>query len=134
MPRPLALLIVCALAASVRADTAKLKPEAQTHLDAALKAYAAKDYDAAIREFGLAYDIDPNPNLLYATAQAQRFASRCSEAGNARALLDEALPLARGNRAQNLAHLQRGSNRLTVRLKTEASRMRARGLQNFLGK
>jgi tetratricopeptide (TPR) repeat protein len=80
-PRILALALVLAVApATARADSAHLKPEAQTHLDAALQAYNAKDYDAAIREFGLAYSIDPNPALLYATAQAYRFANKCTEA------------------------------------------------------
>lgn len=77
------LALVCLLAAApavARADGAHLKPEAQVHLDAALQAYAAKDWDGAIREFQAAYAIDPSPALIYATAQAYRFENKCKEA------------------------------------------------------
>ncbi len=81
MSRLALVLFACALAATpARADTAHLRPEAQAHLDSALKAYAAKDYDGAVREFQLAYDIDPSPHLLYAMAQADRLANQCGEA------------------------------------------------------
>jgi tetratricopeptide (TPR) repeat protein len=73
------LLALAVAPGSARAQ-AKLDPAAQTHLDAALKAYEVKDYDAAIREFEQAYAIDPKPALLYATAQAYRFANRCGKA------------------------------------------------------
>jgi hypothetical protein len=76
----MSMLVAVLAARGAAAETSRLKPEAQTHLDAALKAYEAKDYDAAIREFERAYQIDPNPNLLYATAQAYRFANRCGQA------------------------------------------------------
>ncbi|HUJ62409.1 MAG TPA: hypothetical protein VLX92_28095 [Kofleriaceae bacterium] len=79
--RALACLLVLALAAPRPAHAqAHLKPAAQAHLDAALKAYAAKDWDGAIRELDAAYALDPEPALIYATAQAYRFAGRCSEA------------------------------------------------------
>ena len=71
-------IVTLVLAPRVYAD--KLKPEAQVHLDAALKAYEAKDYDVAFREFDQAYAVDPNPALLYATAQALRHASKCGPA------------------------------------------------------
>ena len=77
----LLLLVTLAVAhTSARAQQAKLKPEAQLHLDAALKAYSAKDYDVAFREFDAAYSADPNPALLYATAQALRHADKCTQA------------------------------------------------------
>jgi len=77
----LLLLVTLAVAhTSARAQQAKLKPEAQMHLDAALKAYSAKDYDVAFREFDAAYGADPNPALLYATAQALRHADKCPQA------------------------------------------------------
>jgi outer membrane biosynthesis protein TonB len=80
--RAIRLLLVCSLLvpAVAHAQQAKLKPEAQLHLDAALKAYEAKDYDAAFKEFDLAYAVDPNPALLYATAQALRHANKCTQA------------------------------------------------------
>jgi len=73
----LSLAVVTLAQTPTHAQGAKLKPEAQVHLDAALAAYNAKDYPTAIREFDQAYAIDPNPALLYATAQAQRFAGNC---------------------------------------------------------
>ena len=81
MRRALPILIALSLAPRLAgAQAAHLKPEAQTHLDAALKAYDAKDYATAIPELERAYEIDPNPNLLYATAQAYRFSNKCTQA------------------------------------------------------
>ena len=78
--RFLALLLAITVLAPRAHAQGKLKPDAQVHLDAALKAYAAKDYDVAFREFDQAYAVDPNPALLYATAQALRHASKCAQA------------------------------------------------------
>jgi hypothetical protein len=80
MSRLALAVLACALAATPARAEPKLKAEAQAHLDAALKAYGAKEYDTAIREFGLAYAIDPAPHVLYASAQAYRFSNRCSDA------------------------------------------------------
>jgi len=74
------LLIIALVAPRIAEAQGKLEPQAQVHLDAALKAYEAKDWDVAIREFEQAYAIDPKPALLYATAQAYRFANRCGKA------------------------------------------------------
>ncbi len=75
------LLVTCALGSGVAAaQGAPLKPAAKVHQEAALKAYDAKDYDTAIHEFEVAYEIDPNPALLYAAAQAYRKTNRCAEA------------------------------------------------------
>jgi hypothetical protein len=73
-------IVVLALAPQIASAQGKLEPQAQVHLDAALKAYETKDWDAAVREFEQAYAIDPKPALLYATAQAYRFANRCGKA------------------------------------------------------
>src|SRR5262249_27745821 len=76
-----AVLILLALVAPrIAGAQDKLEPQAQGHLDAALKAYEAKDWDVAIREFEQAYALDPKPALLYATAQAYRFANHCGKA------------------------------------------------------
>lgn len=53
---------------------------AQAHVDAGAKAYAAGHYATAIREFEAAYQIDPQPPLLYAWAQVLRYGERCAEA------------------------------------------------------
>src|ERR1043165_9941111 len=74
------ILILALVAPRIAEAQSKLEPQAQVHLDAALKAYEAKDWDTAIREFEQAYAIDPKPALLYATAQAYRFANRCGKA------------------------------------------------------
>jgi tetratricopeptide (TPR) repeat protein len=74
------ILILALVAPRMAEAQGKIDPQAQVHLDAALKAYEAKDWDAAIREFEQAYALDPKPALLYATAQAYRFANRCGKA------------------------------------------------------
>ena len=74
------ILILALVAPRMAEAQGKIDPQAQVHLDAALKAYDAKDWDAAIREFEQAYALDPKPALLYATAQAYRFANRCGKA------------------------------------------------------
>jgi len=80
-PRRLALLVVVVLHVARGASAqVHVDPKAQPHVDAALKAYDAKSWDAAIAEFQTAYSIDPNPALLYAIAQAYRFANRCTDA------------------------------------------------------
>jgi hypothetical protein len=58
----------------------QLKPDAQPHFEAGMKAYAAKDFETASRELGLAYDADPAPSLLFARAQALRQAGHCDQA------------------------------------------------------
>lgn len=43
-------------------------------------AYRAENWDAASRAFADAYAVDPNPDYLFARAQAERFAGRCNVA------------------------------------------------------
>ncbi|HWB80978.1 MAG TPA: hypothetical protein VG755_38710 [Nannocystaceae bacterium] len=43
-------------------------------------AFAAKDFDRASRAFADAYVLDPQPDLLYNRAQAERLAGRCNVA------------------------------------------------------
>lgn len=43
-------------------------------------AYRASDWDTASRGFADAYAVDPNPDYLFARAQAERFAGRCNVA------------------------------------------------------
>ena len=59
---------------------AEPSPEAKPHVDAALRAYSAADYDVAAREFERAYAIDDDPALLYAWAQARRQGGQCRDA------------------------------------------------------
>jgi tetratricopeptide (TPR) repeat protein len=67
-------------AGTARADVPKVSPEAEQHLESGKAAYAAADYATASREFEAAYEIDPNPSLLYAWAQALRLNGRCADA------------------------------------------------------
>jgi tetratricopeptide (TPR) repeat protein len=53
---------------------------AREHFDAAQAAFDRDDYAAAIPELKAAYAIEPNPMLLYAWAQAERFAGNCARA------------------------------------------------------
>lgn len=73
------VVLASALApALARADEPlHVRAAAQTHVDAGLALYAAKDYEAAIVELEAAYNLDPQPALLYATAQAYRLANKC---------------------------------------------------------
>lgn len=75
-----ALFLGVAAVCAAPADARDLKRAAQVRLDAGLKAYGAGNYEQAIREFQAAYKIDPDPQLLYALAQAERLAERCGEA------------------------------------------------------
>jgi outer membrane biosynthesis protein TonB len=76
-----ALIVITILGLHVaHAQPAKLKPEAQQHLDASLKAYSTKDFDTALRELDLAYAADPAPALLYMKAQTLRLAGKCAQA------------------------------------------------------
>lgn len=55
-------------------------PSAKPHVEAGVAAYAAGDYELAIREFTAAYQIDPQPAVLYAWAQSLRLGDRCADA------------------------------------------------------
>jgi len=70
----LALLLVQGVA---RAD---LAPAAKAKLDVGLVQYNAGHYEAAIVEFEEAYEIDPDPSLLFTWAQAERLADHCDAA------------------------------------------------------
>lgn len=72
------LVLALALVAGVAA--ADPSPEAKPHVDAGVRAYSAAEYDTAAREFELAYEIDADPALLYAWAQARRQGGRCADA------------------------------------------------------
>jgi tetratricopeptide (TPR) repeat protein len=75
------LIVALSFAASLaHADEPKVLPQAEQHLEAGKRAYAAADYATASREFEAAYAIDPNPSLLYAWAQSLRLGGRCADA------------------------------------------------------
>lgn len=53
---------------------------ADDHLERGLEHYAAGDYELAIDEFVAGYEIDPQPELLFALAQAERLSGDCASA------------------------------------------------------
>lgn len=54
--------------------------EAKDHIDKATKAHAAGKYDVALSELRAAYNIDPQPDLLYAMGQVFSKLGRCTDA------------------------------------------------------
>lgn len=62
------------------AAPATMDPEAKERLDRGLADYTAKEYASAIKDFRLAYALDPRPDILFAWAQAERMYGRCSQA------------------------------------------------------
>ncbi len=54
--------------------------EAQEHLDRGLERFYAQDFEAASREFRAAYALEPASFVLYAWAQAERYAGNCPRA------------------------------------------------------
>ena len=78
MMRATPILVALVLLQGVaRAD---LSAPAQAKLDVGLVQYQAGHYEAAIVEFEAAYEIDPDPSLLFTWAQAERLADHCDVA------------------------------------------------------
>jgi hypothetical protein len=75
-------VLVTALAGGdrARAETARIRPDAQAHLDRGLALYQAKDYTGAARAIEAAYALDPHRDLLYVWAQAKRLGGDCAGA------------------------------------------------------
>lgn len=59
---------------------AAMDPEAKERFDRGLTGYTAKEYARAIKDFRLAYALDPRAEILFAWAQAERMYGRCSQA------------------------------------------------------
>jgi len=80
-------LAVCALVSAplsapltAWADQAEMSEEASARLQRGLAHYSTKNYEAAIKEFAEAYDVEPHPQFLYAWAQAERLSGDCPSA------------------------------------------------------
>ncbi len=71
------LLCLAAMAGTARAE---LAPAAKARLDAGLAQYNAGHFESAVVELEAAYEIDPDPSLLFTWAQAERLAQRCDSA------------------------------------------------------
>lgn len=74
------VLALVLTAGAAHAGSGTLDPKAKAHLDRGLELYAQKDYAAAIAELEKGYAIDPQPELLYARAQAERLGGQCEQA------------------------------------------------------
>jgi len=74
----LLLLVSILLPAPTQADT--IHPEARARLDSATAHYEAGNYEDAISDFRVAYEIDPQPRVLFAWAQAERKSGDCRSA------------------------------------------------------
>jgi len=74
------MLIVALICAGTKTEAAPLGSAAQGHLDAALKHYAQRRYEAAITEFRAAYEKEPRREILFAWAQAERLSGDCPSA------------------------------------------------------
>jgi tetratricopeptide (TPR) repeat protein len=71
------VVVSCLVLAAQLADA---NPVAKQRVDAGVDAYKAGDYETAISEFQAAYAMDPDPNVLYALAQANRLGGHCEDA------------------------------------------------------
>jgi tetratricopeptide (TPR) repeat protein len=75
-----ALLAVSVIALAPRAALADMKPAAQAKFDAGVSQYSAGHYESAITLLEEAYELDPDPGVLFTWAQAERLAGKCKEA------------------------------------------------------
>jgi hypothetical protein len=57
-----------------------LPTDVRAHYEAAMEHYAAKEYEAALRELAVAYAAEPRREILFAQAQATRLAGDCAGA------------------------------------------------------
>jgi tetratricopeptide (TPR) repeat protein len=75
------LLVLCGqLAAADEKAEHTMAPQARAALEHGLRSYAIGQYADAIREFRAGYQIDPQPEFLYALGQALRLSGECGEA------------------------------------------------------
>src|SRR5258705_12879333 len=78
--RALAVAATLLLAAAPIAAQPVRAPGAKDHLDTGLALYDAGNYNAAVVELETAYRLDPQPQLIFAIAQAKRLGGHCDEA------------------------------------------------------
>lgn len=76
MTRAIFLLVLVSSVAQAR----ELKKPAREARDAGVLQYNAGRFASAIVEFERAYELDPDPSLLFSLAQAERRAGKCSAA------------------------------------------------------
>jgi tetratricopeptide (TPR) repeat protein len=80
LPIMLAVSLLATAPAAAQPAVPAVTTAAQPHLESALRHYKAREYARALVEFRAAYNIDPQPALLYAIAQAERLNGDCRRA------------------------------------------------------
>lgn len=75
--KQLLIVVLCALPATAFAGP---KDEAKKHIEKATEAHQAQKYDVALSELQAAYQLDPQPDLLYAIGQVQVKLNNCPDA------------------------------------------------------
>lgn len=100
--RTVALALVLA---SLHSPRAHAGPEPESPGERAARHFAAKEWDAAIEALSDAYALDPDPDYLYARAQAERFRGDCAAAITyyRRFLASSPPPRQRDDTARNIA-------------------------------
>jgi hypothetical protein len=76
----LAVCLACPPGVQAQPKVSGVTPAAQPHLERGLKLFEAKEYGRALEEFRAAYDLDPQPALLYTIAQTARLGRDCRRA------------------------------------------------------
>jgi len=76
----LAPLVVTLVLSTLTVSAPAMDPAAKERFDRGLAGYTAKRYADAIKDFRLAYALDPRPEILFSWAQAERLYGRCSQA------------------------------------------------------
>lgn len=78
--RKLATILIVAAATAGAADAKPKKGSAKVHMDKAAKAHKDGKFDVALTELKAAYEIDPQPKLLYAIGQVYAKLDDCEQA------------------------------------------------------
>lgn len=73
---PILALITCAATAHAK----PIRETAKSHIDKATKAHKAGKFDIALTELQAAYEIEPQPKLLFAIAQVEAKLGNCDSA------------------------------------------------------
>lgn len=74
------IVVVIAIASSTARARVVLVPEAEVHFRLATQATDAGNYADALTELTAAYALDPQPELLFALGQVNRWLGRCADA------------------------------------------------------
>jgi tetratricopeptide (TPR) repeat protein len=74
------LTTIAIVAACATAQAKPFRESAKSHIDKATKAHKAGKFDIALTELQAAYEIDPQPKLLFAMAQVEAKLGNCDDA------------------------------------------------------